>query len=103
MAVGAHGRLFPCLLSRGHQVTLVCVLIASFGLKLIPDAQVRVKVVDQEKSTAAASGQQDPGWDETLDFAISGEFAQDEDVQIRVEVGSLSVYHASTTHQQVDQ
>ena len=45
-----------------------------------------MKVVDQERSTAAASGQQDPGWDETLDFAISGEFAQDEDVQIRVEV-----------------
>ncbi|KAK9865697.1 hypothetical protein WJX84_002675 [Apatococcus fuscideae] len=55
------------------------------GTRHMRATQVRVKVVDQERSTAAASGQQDPGWDETLDFAISGEFAQDNNVQIWVE------------------
>lgn len=83
-------------LGTGRAVTPCMAGCCSLLVQAPGDVQVRVKVVDQERSTAAASGQQDPGWDETLDFAISGEFAQDEDVQIRVEVGLLSAYGTTT-------
>lgn len=48
--------------------------------------QVKVQVGDEEKGTAAAEGQEEPGWAEVLEFAISGEVASREDEEIIVRV-----------------
>ena len=48
--------------------------------------QVRVRVGEEEKGTAAAEGQEEPGWDEVLEFAVSGELASQEDAEITVRV-----------------
>ena len=41
---------------------------------------------DEEKGTAAAEGQEEPGWDEVLEFAVSGQLASQEDAEITVRV-----------------
>lgn len=41
---------------------------------------------EEEKGTAAAEGQEEPGWDEVLEFAVSGELASQEDAEITVRV-----------------
>ena len=45
-----------------------------------------MRVGDEEKGTAAAEGQEEPGWAEVLEFAISGEVASREDEEIVVRV-----------------
>ena len=47
---------------------------------------MKVRVGDEEKGTAAAEGQEEPGWAEVLEFAISGEVASREDEEIIVRV-----------------
>lgn len=48
--------------------------------------QVKVRIGDEEKGTAAAEGQEEPGWSEVLEFAISGDMASNEDEEIVVRV-----------------
>ena len=45
-----------------------------------------MRIGDEEKGTAAAEGQEEPGWDEVLEFAVSGEAASNEDTEIVVRV-----------------
>lgn len=58
-------------------------------------AQVKVRVGDEEKGTAAAEGQEEPGWAEVLEFAISGEVASREDEEIVIRVWD---HHWVITH-----
>ena len=48
--------------------------------------QVKVRVGDEEKGTAAAEGEEEPGWAEVLEFAVSGDVASNEDEEIVVRV-----------------
>ncbi|KAL0027376.1 hypothetical protein WJX79_006298 [Trebouxia sp. C0005] len=48
--------------------------------------QVKVRIGDEEKGTAAAEGQEEPGWSEVLEFAVSGDMASNEDEEIVVRV-----------------
>lgn len=48
--------------------------------------QVKVRVGDEEKGTAAAEGLEEPGWAEVLEFAVSGEMTSDPDQEIVVRV-----------------
>ena len=48
--------------------------------------QVKVRVGDEEKGTAAAEGLEEPGWAEVLEFAVSGELASKEDEEVVVRV-----------------
>lgn len=48
--------------------------------------QVKVRVGDEEKGTAAAEGQEEPGWAEVLEFAVSGEMTSNPDEEIVVRV-----------------
>jgi len=45
-----------------------------------------VRLGDEEKGTAASEGQEEPGWDEVLEFAVSGDSASQEDAEIVVRV-----------------
>jgi hypothetical protein len=48
--------------------------------------QVRVIVAGKAKGTAAAEGEENPDWEETLEFALSGDVVQRPNEQITVEV-----------------
>lgn len=45
-----------------------------------------MRIGDEEKGTAAAEGQEEPGWSEVLEFAVSGDMACNEDEEIVVRV-----------------
>lgn len=45
-----------------------------------------MRIGDEEKGTAAAEGQEEPGWSEVLEFAVSGDMASNEDEEIVVRV-----------------
>lgn len=60
--------------------------------------QVKVRVGDEEKGTAAAEGLEEPGWAEVLEFAVSGELASKEDEEVVVRVWDHHWVRQSINH-----
>lgn len=56
--------------------------------------QVTVEVAGQTKGTAATEGQSNPDWEETLEFAVGGDAAEDDEAQARsILIASLTRSH----------